>query len=99
MHDDGTCVKADWEKAVNLYMLALQAGSQTAAPRLVAGYARPSRDNGMALWWVAKSMLPAGSRASAFRRRTRNATWTGSMPGWKARGPKRSRCVFTWLAS
>jgi TPR repeat protein len=59
MHDEGMCVKADWEKAVNLYMLALEAGSQTAAPRLVAGYARPGRDNGLALWWVAKSRVTA----------------------------------------
>jgi hypothetical protein len=57
MHDEGICVKADWDKAVNLYMLALQAGNQTAEPRLVAGYARPGRDNGLALWWVAKSRV------------------------------------------
>ena len=60
MHDEGICVKADWEKAVNLYMLALQAGSQTATARLVAGYARPGRDNGLALWWVARSHVTDG---------------------------------------
>jgi hypothetical protein len=60
MHDEGFCVKADWEKAVSLYTLALQAGSETAAPRLVAGYARPGRDNGLALWWVAKSHAAGG---------------------------------------
>jgi len=57
MHDEGICVKADWGKAVDLYMLALKAGSETAEPRLVAGYARPGRDNGLALWWLAKSRV------------------------------------------
>jgi hypothetical protein len=36
-------------------MVALEAGRRIAALRLVAGYARPGRDNGLALSWLAKS--------------------------------------------
>lgn len=60
MHEEGFCVKANWDKAVDLYMMALGAGSESAGPRLVAGYARPGRDNGLALWWVAKQHATGG---------------------------------------
>jgi hypothetical protein len=55
-------------------MLALKAGCQTAAPRLVAGYARPGRDNGLALWWVAKNRA-AGALPGQ-----------GIPPGWRRHG-------------
>ena len=58
----GVCVAPDWNRAVSLYMLADEAGNPSAVPHLVAGYAREGRDNGMALWWTAKSakaMFPA----------------------------------------
>jgi hypothetical protein len=55
MFEEGLCVKQDWDKAVGLYMRAEEAGHRYAIGRLIAGYARPGRDNGMALYWAARS--------------------------------------------
>lgn len=55
LYEEGVCVAPDWEKAVGLYMMADDAGNKSAAFRLIAGYARAGRDNGLALWWTAKS--------------------------------------------
>lgn len=54
MYEEGLCVKPDWDKAAGLYMRAEEAGQRLAIQRLAAGYARPGRDNGMAIWWAAK---------------------------------------------
>jgi hypothetical protein len=54
MYEEGLCVKQDWNKAAGLYMRAEEAGQRFAIHRLAAGYARPGRDNGMAIWWAAK---------------------------------------------
>jgi hypothetical protein len=54
MYEEGLCVKPDWDKAAGLYMRAEEAGQRFAIRRLVAGYARPGRDNGMAIWWAAQ---------------------------------------------
>lgn len=55
MYEEGLCVKPDVDKAMGLYMRAEEAGQAFALLRLAAAYARPGRDNGMALWWSAKS--------------------------------------------
>jgi len=55
LYEEGICVKPDWDKAAGLYMRAQEAGQRYALERLVAGYARPGRDNGMAIWWAARS--------------------------------------------
>jgi hypothetical protein len=55
MYEEGLCVKPDWDKAAGLYMRAQEAGQRYAMERLAAGYARPGRDNGMAIWWIARS--------------------------------------------
>ena len=55
MYEEGLCVKPDWDKAAGLYMRAHEAGQRFAIERLAAGYARPGRDNGMAIWWAARS--------------------------------------------
>jgi hypothetical protein len=57
MCEEGLCVKPDWDKAAGLYMRAQEAGQRFATERLIAGYARPGRDNGTALWWAARSPL------------------------------------------
>lgn len=53
MHENGICVKADWDKAVSFYVQAHQGGLPEAAERLAAGYADPARgpDVAAALWW------------------------------------------------
>jgi hypothetical protein len=55
MYEEGLCVKPDWDKAAGLYMRAQEAGQRFASQRLAAGYARPGRDNGMAIWWAARN--------------------------------------------
>ncbi|WP_323140659.1 hypothetical protein [Massilia phyllosphaerae] len=55
MYEEGLCVKPDWDKAAGLYMRAQEAGQRHAIQRLAAGYARPGRDNGMAIWWAARN--------------------------------------------
>lgn len=57
MFEEGVCVKQDWAKAVNLYLLADQAGNRSAIPRLAAGYAVAGREQGLALWWAARRPL------------------------------------------
>lgn len=61
MYENGTCVKQNWEKAVNLYQLADAAGNPSAIPRLAAGFAAAGRENGVALWWAAQYRDPAPS--------------------------------------
>jgi hypothetical protein len=60
MYEEGFCVKSDWDKAAGLYMRAQEAGQRFAIERLAAGYARPGRDNGMAIWWAARSANQVG---------------------------------------
>lgn len=55
MYEEGICVRPDWDKAAGLYMRAQEAGQRYAIERLAAGYALPGRDNGMAIWWAARS--------------------------------------------
>lgn len=60
MYDEGLCVKADWNRAAAFYMRAQDSGQRFALERLIAGYARPGRDNGMALYWAAQSPAHLG---------------------------------------
>ena len=55
MYDEGLCFAPDWIKALRLYTLADEFGNKSAIPRLITGYAKAGRDNGLALWWLAKS--------------------------------------------
>lgn len=57
LFEEGICFKPDWVKAVSMYMLADEAGNRSAIPRLMGGYARAGRENGLALWWAAKSPM------------------------------------------
>ena len=70
MFENGTCMKPDWDKAVNLYQLADQAGNRSAIPRLMAGFAHPGRDNGLALWWAAQYEPEDGTTAPQAYRTT-----------------------------
>lgn len=54
MMEEGVCMKPDWEKAVNLYHMAYQAGSPSAWSAMVAALAVAGRDNGRALWYAAQ---------------------------------------------
>jgi hypothetical protein len=78
MFDHGVCVKANWERAVGLYVKAHQGGEHAAAFRLAAGYAAPDRDPDIAaaLWWLAHTSplvqvkgceVPAEARSDADR--------------------------------
>jgi hypothetical protein len=55
MYEEGLCMASNWDKAARLYALADEAGNGAGIPRLIAGYAKAGRDNGLALWWLAKS--------------------------------------------
>lgn len=64
MYDNGLCVKRDWTKAVDFYVIAFEKGLPEAAERLAAGYADPGNgpDIAAALWWARKGRsfrLPA----------------------------------------
>jgi hypothetical protein len=63
MFEDGLCLKANWERALNFYQRADNAGQPAAAFRLAGGYATPAggRDLAASLWWAAraKTALPA----------------------------------------
>jgi hypothetical protein len=64
MHDNGICVKRDWDRAVVFYIQAWQGGMKEAADRLAAGYAAPENgaDVAAALWWSRRGSNP-GERA------------------------------------
>jgi hypothetical protein len=65
MHEEGLCVKKDWGKAVELYLLAQQQGSSRGTLKLVAGYAAPANgpDIASALWFgQSTAMSPASCR-------------------------------------
>ncbi|MFN3789481.1 hypothetical protein [Massilia sp.] len=53
MHEQGICVKPDWDTAITFYIQAYQGGLPLAAERLAAGYADPANgpDVAAALWW------------------------------------------------
>ena len=63
MYEDGLCLKPSWDRALNFYQRAIDAGYPGAAARVAAGYAAPvgGRDLATALWWAvrAKTSLPA----------------------------------------
>ena len=57
MYEQGICVKRDWSRAVSFYVQAHDAGEDSAAPRIAAGYAEPVNgpDVAAALWWAWKA--------------------------------------------
>jgi TPR repeat protein len=67
MFEDGLCLKANWDRALNFYQRADGAGLPSAAARLAAGYATAAggRDLAASLWWAAraKTALPAARAA------------------------------------
>ena len=62
MFEEGLCLKASWDRAVDFYQRADHAGQPAAALRLAAGYATTAggKDLAAALWWAArgKTALP-----------------------------------------
>jgi hypothetical protein len=54
LYEDGLCLKANWERAIDMYLAAHRAGASVAAAHLAAGYARPAAgpDKAAALWWA-----------------------------------------------
>jgi hypothetical protein len=60
IHEYGTCVNPDWEKATAFYQKAAKAGAPSAVPRMVALYAVDQHDPAAALWWAAQNpkLLP-----------------------------------------
>jgi len=60
MYEEGLCVKANWDRAAGLYMRAQDAGQRFALEHLIAGYARPGRDNSMALYWAVQAPAHMG---------------------------------------
>lgn len=59
MFESGVCVRQSWDRAVDFYQRAHEAGHPAAGARLAAGYAAPSGgpDPGAAIWWALKSRL------------------------------------------
>lgn len=55
MYEEGLCLKPNWERAVNMYLRADQAGDRGGPLRLVAGYAKDRRDPAAALFWAHRS--------------------------------------------
>lgn len=95
-YEEGVCVTPNWEKAANLYMLADEAGNKSAITRLIAGYARSGRDNGLALWWIARSSMRQNFPAECIPRSNPNTDADGfnkeleKMPATVFQG-----CVYT----
>ncbi len=56
MFENGVCLKADWDKAVNLYQMAEKEGSKHAKARLASSFAAPGKENALAFFWAAKSL-------------------------------------------
>ncbi|MES2129466.1 MAG: hypothetical protein V4463_19520 [Pseudomonadota bacterium] len=56
MYEDGICLKANWQRAVDFYVLANEQGNRAARYRLVSGYAAPvgGKDVAAALWWASR---------------------------------------------
>jgi hypothetical protein len=54
MFESGICVKADWNRAVDFYVKALDGGQKAAIYRLMSGFAAPEHgpDMAAALWWA-----------------------------------------------
>lgn len=59
MFDNGTCVKADWKKAVHFYVRAYDGGQTKAMLRLASGFAAPEHgpDMAAALWWASRKKM------------------------------------------
>jgi hypothetical protein len=59
MFEDGLCLKANWDRAVDFYQRADKAGQPNAALRLASGYATSAggRDLAAALWWAARGKV------------------------------------------
>jgi hypothetical protein len=67
MFEEGLCLKANWDRAVNFYQRADTAGQPAAALRLAAGYATSAggKDLAAALWWAARGKTPLPSACAA----------------------------------
>lgn len=54
MYEEGTCLKRDWNRAVEFYVKANQGGQRAAPYRLASGYAAAvgGPDLAAALWWA-----------------------------------------------
>lgn len=57
MYDNGVCVRRDWQRAVEFYVRAHDAGHAGAVYRLASGYAAPENgpDIAAALWWASRA--------------------------------------------
>lgn len=65
MYEEGLCVRKDWAKAVELYLLAQQQGISRGTLKLIAGYALPENgpDIASALWFAqSTAMSPEACR-------------------------------------
>jgi hypothetical protein len=87
MFEDGLCLKPSWDRAVDFYQRADNAGQPAAALRLAAGYATPGggRDLAAALWWAArgKTPLPAAC-ASATALANEPDRFVAALKAWPA---------------
>lgn len=87
MFEEGLCLKASWERALNFYQRADGAGQPSAAARLAAGYATPAggRDLAASLWWAAraKTALP-GPCAQAAPLAGDPDRFIATLKGWPA---------------
>lgn len=56
LYENGACLKANWDRAVNFYSMAYRNGQKKAALRLAAGFAAPANgpDVASALWWASR---------------------------------------------
>lgn len=54
MYEEGICLKANWERAQQLYLRGLESGHRGGAYKLVAGLAHGGRDPAAAVWWAQK---------------------------------------------
>jgi hypothetical protein len=93
MYEEGTCVKAEWDKAAHFYQLAHQAGKKEALPRLISGYAENNRDPGAALWWMAKNSWMPAACASANHLVNDPEAFVAALNKWPA--GQVAACVYT----
>lgn len=68
LYEEGLCLKANWDRALQMYLRAMEAGHPGGQFKLVSGYAHRHRDPAAALWWAHREpvlKLPADCRVAA----------------------------------
>ena len=94
MFEQGICVKQDWTRAAHFYQRAHEAGSKSAMPRLISGYAEQNRDPAAALWWMAKTRANLPQACTVANHLADNPdAFVAALNAWPA--GKIDACVYT----